>query len=76
MYVVYVFMQYVYEYLETITITIAITIKIVYIRNSTPIYLLLASWLCADVVNLETTRVRARFSARRRSFSVFSFCNS
>lgn len=34
------------------------------------------SCVCAEDVNLETTRVRARFSARKRSFSFFSFCRS
>lgn len=39
-------------------------------------YCLLCSWFCAEVVSFDTTRVRARFSARRRSFSVLYFCNS
>ena len=40
-------------------------------------YCLLACiWFCAEVVSFDTTRVRARFSARSRSFSVLYFCNS
>lgn len=33
------------------------------------------TYLAAELVNLLTTRVRARFSALNLSFSAFSFCN-
>lgn len=39
-------------------------------------YCLLSSWFWADVVNFDTTRVSARFSARKRSFSCLYLFNS
>lgn len=42
----------------------------------TTIYCLLSSWFWADVVNFDTTRVSARFSARKRSFSCLYLFNS
>lgn len=38
-------------------------------------FLFWSCWFCAEMVNLETTRVNARFSARRRSFSALYFCS-
>lgn len=46
---------------------------IIFFFDSIEIYFLLWSWFCAEIVNFETTRVKARFSARRRSFSVLHF---
>lgn len=39
------------------------------------IYGLLSIWFWADVVSFETTRVKARFSARKRSFSCLYLCS-
>lgn len=51
----------------------SISIRLCNCDFSSNFYFLLWSWFCAEIVNFETTRVKARFSARRRSFSVLYF---
>lgn len=45
-------------------------------KSNDSIYFLFCCWFWAEFVSLDTTRVKARFSARRRSFSVLYFCSS